>query len=132
MHAIIVIPTREEQARIEAGQVPDVANMYLREFGTTIELEAYIDGLEGLPDMMEYEIVENEALRLRVDFDGDVSCFEFGSPAEKYAYISGLEDADGFESPAFLREGEEHFDTLKDLMDARRAELSQPTSPAAA
>lgn len=131
MHTIIVIPTREEQASLEAGQVPDVANMYLRRFGTTIELEAYIDGLESLPDMMEYEIIENDALRLRVDFEGDVSCLDFGSPAEKRAFISGLEDADGFQSPAFLREGEEQFDTLKDLMDARMAELSQPTPPAA-
>lgn len=118
MQTIIVVPTGEEQAKIRAGRDPDVANIFTREFATEAEVGSYVKGLDGLPDLMEYEIIKNKGLSVTIEFDGESSTLEFASTAEKEAYLSGLEDADGFNGPIHFREEDEEFDALKALIDS--------------
>jgi hypothetical protein len=118
MPSVIVIPTAEEQVKIANGQEPDVSNIFSREFATGEELQSYIEGLEGLPDCMEYEVVADKGLIVVVNFDGDEKSIAFTNEAEKKAYFSGLEDADGWMSPMKLEESDQGFEDLKTLLSA--------------
>lgn len=116
MLSVIVIPTAEEQVKMINGQEPDVSNIFSREFATDEEMQSYIEGLEGLPDCMEYEVVTDEGLTVVVSFDGDEKSITFPNEAEKKAYFSGLEDADGWMSPMKLEEGDQGYEELQALM----------------
>jgi len=116
MPSVIVIPTAEEQVKIASGQEPDVSNIFSREFDTVEELQSYIEGLEGLPDCMEYDIVRDHGLTIEVSFDGGEKSITFPNEAEKKAYVSGLQDADGWVSPMKLEEGDQGYEDLKTLL----------------
>jgi hypothetical protein len=121
--SVIVIPTAEEQAKIANGQEPDVSNIFSREFSTDEELQSYIEGLEGLPDCMEYEVVKDMGLTVVVSFDGDETSLTFTGEAEKKAYFSGLEDADGWMQPMKLEESDEGYEEMKSLMSSNALRL---------
>lgn len=118
MPSIIVIPTTEEQNKIASGLEPDVSNILSREFDTSEELQAYVEGLEGLPDCMGYEVIKDNGLTLVISFDGDQTSLTFANAAEKAAYLSGLEDADGWMSPQKVEEGDEGYEALQTLLSA--------------
>jgi hypothetical protein len=118
MPSVIVVPTAEEQAKIANGQEPDVSNIFSREFDTEAELQSYIEGLEGLPDCMEYEVIKDKGLTVVLSFDGDETSITFSNEAEKKAYFSGLEDADGWVSPMKLEEDDEGYAELTVLMSS--------------
>lgn len=118
MPSVIVVPTAEEQVKVANGLEPDVSNIFSREFSTVEELQAYIEGLEGLPDGMEYEVIEDKGLSVLMSFDGDEKSIKFSSDAERKAYFSGLEDADGWISPMKIEESDEGYEELKTLMSA--------------
>lgn len=118
MPSVIVVPTAEEQLKITNGQEPDISNIFSREFSTDEELRAYIEGLEGLPDGMEYDVIEDEGLSVVVSFDGDEKSIKFSTDAEKKAYFSGLADADGYMSPIKIEESDEGYEELKTLISA--------------
>lgn len=121
MLKIIVVPTQEEQAKIQNGKEPDVSNIFDREFKTEKELSSYIEGLEALPDLAEFDILKDKGLRVTIDFDGTKSDIDFDSVEEKNAYLEGLEDADGWKSPVHYRENEEEYAVLRELLDAHSA-----------
>ncbi|TLX15912.1 hypothetical protein [Rhizobium sp. MHM7A] len=116
MPSVIVIPTAEEQLKIANGREPDVGNIFSREFDTAEELQSYIEGLEGLPDCMEYEVVQDKGLTVVLSFGGDETSITFSNEAEKKAYFSGLEDAHGWTSPMKLEESDAGYEDLKTLM----------------
>lgn len=118
MPSVIVIPTAEEQNKIANGQEPDVSNIFAREFDTSEELQSYIEGLESLPDGISYEVVEDKGLTVFMSFDGDETSVTFENDADKKAYFSGLEDADGWMSPQKFEEGDESYEELKTLMSS--------------
>ncbi|NTF17569.1 hypothetical protein G6L37_04100 [Agrobacterium rubi] len=49
MSEVVVIPTRKEQVKTEAGAEPYPANIYMGRFGTNMELSADVEGLKSLP-----------------------------------------------------------------------------------
>lgn len=118
MPSVIVVPTGEEQLKITNGQEPDISNIFSREFSTPEELQSYIEGLEGLPDGMGYEVVKDGGLTVVMRFGGDETSITFSNEAKKKAYFSGLEDADGWMSPMKIEESDEGFGALHTLLSA--------------
>jgi hypothetical protein len=116
--SVIVIPTAEEQNKIANGQEPDASNLFSRDFDTSEELQSYVEGLEGLPDGIGYEVIKDDGLTVVISFDGDETSITFTNDAEKRAYFSGLEDADGWMSPQKFDEDDDGYEALKTLMSA--------------
>ncbi|NTF17364.1 hypothetical protein G6L37_02910 [Agrobacterium rubi] len=120
MLSVIVVPTGEEQAKIQRGFDPDVSNIFSRDFSSSSELESYIDGLESLGDLVEWEIVSETPKSVTVEIDGDEVQSTFENEIDKKAYLSGLEDGDGWMSPLVVREDEDPdlFQRLSGLINA--------------
>lgn len=120
MPTIIVVSTSEDQAKIAKGIDPDVSNMYSRYFETELEARAYQDGLNSLPDCISSEILEDNGLKMLISFAGEEKNIEFSNDAEKIAYLDGLDDADGFVSPAIYEEGDEGYEALLNLISSQQ------------
>lgn len=118
MPSVIVILTAEDQNKIANGLEPDVSNILSREFDTSEELQSYIQGLESLTDGVNYEVVDDKSLTLAISFGGEETSVTFTKEVHKAAYLSGLEDADGWMSPQKFEEGDQGYEALQAMLSA--------------
>lgn len=119
MPSVIVIPTAEEQNKVANGLEPDASNILSREFDTSEELQSYIQGLESLADGVNYEVINDKGLTLAISFGGEETSITFNNDVQKAAYLTGLEDADGWMSPQKFEEGDEGYEALQAMLSAR-------------
>ncbi len=115
MAKVIVLPTKEGQSTYNEGRIPD--DVYLREFATEDEADAYVVGIESVEGLVEYDISEEGNRSLRLVIADDATDLAFTTVAEKEAFKLGLEDGDGYDCPEIFREGETGFDDLADAAE---------------
>lgn len=119
MPRVIVLPSQEDQLEFENGEKPN--NHYDHTFETTKELDRYVEGMEALDDLVEYEIVHEKELKLTVKLDRERIKRSFKTVAEKDAFKLGLEDGDGWKRPQIIREDDLEFEEIVALIDVSPA-----------
>jgi hypothetical protein len=119
MPSVIVILTRESQAELAQGKTPETIEMV--SYDTQEEIEAFVNGMEAVDGLSEYEVPAEGETWIDLDTDGGTTRIDFLSPAEKSAYMYGLEKADGFDSPAIYSADDDGYPRLVEIVAAREA-----------
>ena len=114
MPQVIVLPTLVDQGNVKKGIRPD--NHFLHEFATEAEVEFFVQGVEAMADLVEYQVREDRGLSIDIEIGGETFSLSFGTEAEKSAYFAGLEDGDGFFAAECVREGDDEFDATLALV----------------
>lgn len=117
----IVIPLREDQARIEEDLFPEQHSEV--EFETLGEMEAFKAGFNALSDLMEYHLQKEHKTSQVVSINGEKVKFPIKNEAERSALMAGLEAADGFVWPRLYvaHEVAEKYETIVKLLSDKLA-----------
>jgi hypothetical protein len=133
---VLVLPAQEDIATFKQGRKP--LNILLREFDSSLEVDAYHDGHDAIEDLhiaveelivvgskVTYNLVDSEA-------DGDESTpheVSYATPAQAEAFRLGLEDAEGFVSCLVLTEDDDEFYRLKSYFLEQKCERQVAPAP---
>lgn len=112
MVKLYVLPTKEDQAELEAGNRP--GNCFIREFETTEIAQSY---LRGLLIGFQSNVIRESYLQMKVVFGGSESeeNFEFSTVEEKGSFRQGLEDGEEYTGPIVHDEESPYFPSLEAL-----------------
>lgn len=112
MVKLYVLPTKEDQALLLAGERP--RNCFVREFDTHQIAQAY---LRGLLIGFESNVIRESYQQMTVVFGGSENeeVFSFESVAEKGAFRQGLEDGEGYPAPSIFDEESDAFPALESM-----------------
>jgi hypothetical protein len=115
MTTLYILPTQDDQTAFADGRTP--GNMLTATFDTPVEVAAYVQGVEICYGLAEVEVVEQLGAKLVLEVDGEETTVEFATQDEVAAFEKGLDDGDGFESPAIFKEGDDDYEKVAALHD---------------